>query len=540
MRKERVRFKKLKIDFLANIFCIILCCVHALSSCLSPEFVLIRAHSTCIVALVTNSCLVDNQIYDNSHFSELKKLTMHKDLGILVGYIDINSKWPDGKSFYGEGVEAGKIVLFKKIPKDRTCLLPSPSQRSMVPLIFNGVNGLATLIDFVNDGCNTYMSPTGGPSIEGLHKNEIHRTRFYVQNISNVQSKDVFQPVNQNCKVEDQSCSSDNHNFHFHNNIPRIPECERIDFPSREDFFHNYVKISKPVIFKNALRDWPAFTKWSNRYFREKFGKNDVHIKLTPLGEYEGVEPRYMWENHENFEIPKSVEDQLPFPDLVVVRPATKNMNFSSFMDIVEGVSNGTINDMSAYLEYSSIPDHLPELEEDLRDDLLFQGLLNRKHLNIWLSDGRTLGKLHFDQFDNLLCQISGKKQVILFDPHNNHQMYEGHIPEAILSYSQTSNTFYRRNLLESTSMVMSPVDIQNPDYSRFPLFGETYPLNCTIEDGDILYMPSFWWHEVQSFPNKTAGRNLAINFWYDPFLVREYPCPECQLDVNPKYRHLL
>lgn len=54
----------------------------------------------------------------------------------------------------------------------------------------------------------------------------------------------------------------------------------------------------------------------------------------------------------------------------------------------------------------------------------------------------------------------------MLFDPHNNHQLYEGHIPEATLSYNQTSNTFHRRHLLESTSMVMSPVDILKPDYS--------------------------------------------------------------------------
>lgn len=67
---------------------------------------------------------------------------------------------------------------------------------------------------------------------------------------------------------------------------------------------------------------------------------------------------------------------------------------------------------------------------------------------------------------DIFLLQVSGKKQVMLFDPHNNHQMYEGHIPEAALSYNQTSNTFHRRHLLESTSMVMSPVDILKPDYS--------------------------------------------------------------------------
>ena len=53
-----------------------------------------------------------------------------------------------------------------------------------------------------------------------------------------------------------------------------------------------------------------------------------------------------------------------------------------------------------------------------------------------------------------------------MFDPHNNQQMYEGHIPEATLFYNHPAKTFHLRHLLESTSMVMSPVDILKPDYS--------------------------------------------------------------------------
>ncbi|XP_052226244.1 uncharacterized protein LOC127841457 [Dreissena polymorpha] len=135
---------------------------------------------------------------------------------------------------------------------------------------------------------------------------------------------------------------------------------------------------------------------------------------------------------------------------------------------------------------------------------------------------------------------ISGRKQVILFDPHDNQKLYEAHIPEAVLSYNLETNTFRKQLLMDSTSMVMSPVDITNPAFERFPLFGEVRPLNCTIEEGDVLFIPSFWWHEVQSYPNVLEGRNLAVNFWYDPFLTKEFPCQYCKMDINPKYRHLL
>ena len=61
--------------------------------------------------------------------------------------------------------------------------------------------------------------------------------------------------------------------------------------------------------------------------------------------------------------------------------------------------------------------------------------------------------------------QISGRKQVILFEPHTNHKMYEGHIQQATLSYNQHTGEFSRRNLEDSTSMVMSPVDLLKPDF---------------------------------------------------------------------------
>ena len=147
---------------------------------------------------------------------------------------------------------------------------------------------------------------------------------------------------------------------------------------------------------------------------------------------------------------------------------------------------------------------------------------------------------MHFDPYDNFLVQLKGKKEIILFEPHNNSNLYEAHIQEAVLSYEEKSSIFRNHRLLDSTSMVMSPLNILKPDYSQFPEYMYARPMNCTITEGDVLYMPAFWWHEVQSYPNPTEKRNLAINYWYEPFLVKDFPCPLCQLDVNNFYRHLI
>ena len=129
-----------------------------------------------------------------------------------------------------------------------------------------------------------------------------------------------------------------------------------------------------------------------------------VRIAFAPHGEYEGCEKANNFEDFKNFNFPDVVKSQLPFPDLVVVRPAFLEMKFSSFMEVLQASNN---SDISAYLEYSSIPSLLPELEQDIREMPFVAGELKRRHLNIWLSNGNTLGKLHFDPFDNFLCQVS-------------------------------------------------------------------------------------------------------------------------------------
>ena len=52
-----------------------------------------------------------------------------------------------------------------------------------------------------------------------------------------------------------------------------------------------------------------------------------------------------------------------------------------------------------------------------------------------------------------------------MFEPHNNSRLYEGHIPQATLGYNAKLKQFRRKNLEDTTSMVMSPVDILKPDF---------------------------------------------------------------------------
>lgn len=270
----------------------------------------------------------------------------------------------------GEGQETGDeeagILVYPRIVADRTCLIQPDLKVAPKGLPYKGKLELDLLIIFINYKCNTYRKSSGRPSSSGLLRQQIITGLYRPQKM--------------------------------------MSSCERISLYTKETFFWEYLSRSQPVVIEGAVKSWTAMKKWTIEYLRERYGEKKVHLKLTRDGNYEGVESADMWPGYTPDWIPDKVRKQLQFPDLVVVRPATDEMKMTEFLDLVTSGLNRT--GVSAYLEYSSIPAYMPELEDDIDELSFVSGLLERRHLNMWLSDGNTLGKLHFDPYDNLLCQV--------------------------------------------------------------------------------------------------------------------------------------
>jgi hypothetical protein len=97
----------------------------------------------------------------------------------------------------------------------------------------------------------------------------------------------------------------------------------------------------------------------------------------------------------------------------------------------------------------------------------------------------------HFHASDEtLMCQIRGRKDVLLLPPD--------------------SKSF--ATLMEIVRHVGYVYDV---DVERFPAFKELCPLRATVEDGDALYIPTYWWHAVES-----AGDSWGITLawcWRTP-----------------------
>jgi len=53
--------------------------------------------------------------------------------------------------------------------------------------------------------------------------------------------------------------------------------------------------------------------------------------------------------------------------------------------------------------------------------------------------------------------------------------------------------------------------DPLNPNYITHPKYKHSNPISFTLYPGDLLYLPSLWFHHVQQ-----SDGTIAVNFWYD------------------------
>lgn len=55
-----------------------------------------------------------------------------------------------------------------------------------------------------------------------------------------------------------------------------------------------------------------------------------------------------------------------------------------------------------------------------------------------------------------------------------------------------------------------SKVDPLKPDLEKYPNFTKATMYECYLEPGEMLFIPSKWWHHVTSLE-----KSFSVNFWW-------------------------
>lgn len=114
--------------------------------------------------------------------------------------------------------------------------------------------------------------------------------------------------------------------------------------------------------------------------------------------------------------------------------------------------------------------------------------------VSLWLGN-RTKTAAHWDLPQNLACVVAGRRRFTLFPTDQVANLYVGPIDFTLAGQPS------------------SLADIEEPDFVAFPRLAEAFEHAQSVEldPGDVLYIPSLWWHAVRGLEPVGA----MVNYWW-------------------------
>ena len=267
-------------------------------------------------------------------------------------------------------------------------------------------------------------------------------------------------------------------------------------------FFRDYVALSRPCVIKGIARDWPALTKWrTNEYLSEKLKDQPISVAFTPNGRADAVH----------------VDEKTGQSWFVI--PETRQITFDEFVQKLRD-SEGGSEVPYCQLQNDSLRTEFDSLRSDVPDHIPFASRAFGKLpevVNMWIGNSKSSTSFHKDHYENVYCVISGRKHFSLLPPHEGHRLHMQSFPTASFKCSEEGAYDI---VPDGHSVKWSALDLEaeknrEGDFQRY--FDSSWPkvLECTVEAGDLLYLPACWHHYVsQSCDDE--GRCIAVNYWYD------------------------
>jgi hypothetical protein len=150
----------------------------------------------------------------------------------------------------------------------------------------------------------------------------------------------------------------------------------------------------------------------------------------------------------------------------------------------------------SIYMGSTEVGQYFPGIraQHQLPLDGLLNGGAGAALVSIWLGSKSRIAA-HYDFPHNLACNLVGHRRFTLFPPEQVVNLYPG--PMEFAPGGQD----------------VSLVDFAAPDFGRFPRFAQALDagLQVTLAPGDVLFMPSMWWHHVEALD----ALNLLLTHWW-------------------------
>ena len=290
---------------------------------------------------------------------------------------------------------------------------------------------------------------------------------------------------------------------------------ERAQNLTPELFYARYLSgVGKPVILTDELNTWNARSKWTLDFFKSHYGSDTVlptvwpgtkAMKIMTLADYIGY-IQSPTEKSPGMWIDPNTKFPLPGPP--------ENMSGPLYLYGWKAfdLHPELFDDISQNLK--SVDDWLPLLPAALRK-VMNETTRYYSH-GVLIGPANSKSHLHYDFLHShaYLAQIVGRKKCTLFSPEDSAALYNG------------------------------DVDPNCPALDRFPLFRNATAFECVLEPGELLFMPSLWWHHVIALENSiTVNYNFfnRVNFTaYLTDLLQRLPAIVAGIEKLPDAKEAL
>ena len=250
-----------------------------------------------------------------------------------------------------------------------------------------------------------------------------------------------------------------------------IPEWRDVD---RATFARDIATRYNPAVLRGLVADWPAVER-----ARESPAAFCAYLEGFDSGAAVDV-----------LRVPPRARGRIDYND------AMTGFNFSRDKATISSVTAKLLgyarfeNRPAIAVQSAPIADCLPGFARENVLAILDRSVAPR----IWLGSAFTT-PAHFDESSNIACVVSGRRRFTLFAPEQIANLYIGPLGHA------------------PTGTPISLVSLANPDFERFPRFRDALAsaLVGELEPGDAIYIPTLWWHHVQSL----GKYNMLINYWW-------------------------
>jgi hypothetical protein len=215
---------------------------------------------------------------------------------------------------------------------------------------------------------------------------------------------------------------------------------EIVENISEEEFNRKFFYPQKPVIIRNLADQFPAGKKWTMDYIKKVCG--DVTVDI--------------YDNNN-----KNSASAYTRADL--------KMKFADYADYI---TTNTPTKLRMFL-FNMFKER-PELRNDFPCPSFFKGVMGKIGFMFFgAKDIKVRIHQDMDMSNVLLTQFHGRKRVVLVSPEYS-----------TLLYKLPFNTH-------------SLIDLDNPDYQKYPGLKYVQTHECIMEPGDSLFMPSGYWHYI-------------------------------------------